>query len=220
MVGVNGKAVVTYRKPSVGGTFPVTDLPVSDEFSGTTPGMQWGWNHNPYPAGWSLTQRPGFLRLTTVSKAANLREAPNMLTQRPFAGYDPSRPVQATVRLEADHLKNGDLAGLAMFQDPYAFIAVRKNAGALQLVMVNNGAVVDSLPMKKTGTVFLRTVASNSKRVASFEYSFDNKTFHPLGNELHMQFSLRIFTGNKFGLFHFATVEPGGYSDFDWFRVN
>ena len=47
MVGVNGKAVTTYKKPNVGKTYPIKDFPKSDEFNETKLGMQWGWNHNP-----------------------------------------------------------------------------------------------------------------------------------------------------------------------------
>ena len=36
---------------------------------------------------------------------------------------------------------------------------------------------------------------------------------------MQMQFNLTVFTGNKFCLFNYATKEPGGYVDFDWFRV-
>ena len=50
IVGVNGKAVVTYKKPNVGKTYPLRSFPTSDEFNSTTLGMQWGWNHNPDPA--------------------------------------------------------------------------------------------------------------------------------------------------------------------------
>jgi len=35
-----------------------------------------------------------------------------------------------------------------------------------------------------------------------------------------MQFSLSIFTGNKFCLFNYATITTGGFVDVDWFRVN
>lgn len=35
-----------------------------------------------------------------------------------------------------------------------------------------------------------------------------------------MRFSLTVFTGNKFGLFNYATEEPGGYVDFDWFTMD
>ena len=115
-------------------------------------------------------------------------------------------------------MKDGDVAGLAVFQDPYAFIAVRQNKGSKFLIMVNNGQTVDSVPLNGS-TIYLRTIASNSTKKAIFEYSTDNNRFTSLGNELSMKFSLTIFTGNKFCLFNYATYETGGYVDFDWFRM-
>ena len=41
-----------------------------------------------------------------------------------------------------------------------------------------------------------------------------------IGNDLIMKFNLKIFTGNKFCLFNYATKETGGYVDFDWFRTS
>lgn len=219
MVGVDGKAVVTYKKPDVGKDYPIKDLPASDEFEGTTLGMQWGWNHNPDPALWSLTQRPGYLRLTTGKVVSNLREARNTLTQRPFAKYDQNIPTAGVTRMEVDHMKDGDIAGLAVFQDPYAYIAVKQEKGFRQLIMVNNGKTVARVPVEGN-TLYLRTLASNRTGKASFEYSYDNMQFTSLGNELSMRFSLKIFTGNKFCLFNYATKETGGFVDFDWFRAN
>jgi len=219
MVGVDGKGVITYKKPDAGKKYPIKDLPTSDEFNEKTLGMQWGWNHNPDSTKWSLTQRPGYLRLTTAGVAANLREARNTLTQRPFAGYDQSIPAIGVAKLETDHMKNGDIAGLAVFQDPYAYIAVQQFNGVRQLIMVNNGETVASAPVKQAKVIYLRTLASNSTKKATFEYSYDNKEFTPLGNELTMQFNLKIFTGNKFCLFNYATKATGGYVDFDWFRT-
>jgi beta-xylosidase len=115
-------------------------------------------------------------------------------------------------------MKDGDVAGLAVFQDPYAYIAVMQVDGSRQLVMVNNGEPVASVPVKGN-PVYLRTIASNRTGKARFEYSFDNHTFTPLGNELSMRFNLSVFTGNKFCLFNYATQETGGYVDFNWFRV-
>ena len=80
--------------------------------------------------------------------------------------------------------------------------------------MRNNGKTIDSLTIKKS-TIYLCTIASNSTSKTSFEYSFDNNTFKPLGNEMFMRFSLTISTGNKFCLFNYATKETGGYVDFD-----
>ena len=218
MVGVNGKAVITHKKPNVGKTYPVKIFPTSDEFNGKTLGMQWGWNHNPDPTKWSLTQRHGYLRLTTGKIVSNLTEARNTLTQRTFAKNDQTIPTVATTKIEIDQMKEGDIAGLAVFQDPFAYVAVKHSNGAKYIMMVNNGKPIDSVLIDKS-SVYLRTIASNSTKKASFEYSFDNKTFRPLGNELTMRFNLKIFTGNKFCLFTYATKETGGYVDFDWFRV-
>jgi beta-xylosidase len=84
--------------------------------------------------------------------------------------------------------------------------------------MANNGKVIDSIPVNAT-TIYLRTLASNATGKASFEYSTDNKNFKRIGEDLMMRFSLKIFTGNKFCLFNYATKQEGGYVDFDWFRV-
>jgi beta-xylosidase len=218
MAGVNGRGVITYKKPNVGKTYPVKEFPTSDEFNTGSLGMQWGWNHNPDSTKWSLTARKGFLRLTTGNTTPNLTMARNTLTQRPFAKHNQNIPTVAVTKMDVSQMKNGDEAGLAMFQAPYAYIAVRQTNGLKYIVMVNNGKTIDSAAVGKS-TIFLRTIASNASKKATFEYSIDNKNFAPIGDVLTMQFSLKIFTGNKFCLFNYATKETGGYVDFDWFRV-
>jgi beta-xylosidase len=218
MVGVGGKAVVTFRKPNVGKTYPISDLPVSDEFDGNVLGKQWGWNHNPNAANWSLTQRPGYLRLRTDKPAGSLREARNTLTQRPFTYYSESIPTMATIKMETGKMKDGDIAGLAVFQDPYGYIGVKQTNGRRYVVMVNNGKTMDSVMTEHT-TLYFRTIASNSSGKAVFAYSENNKTYTELGDQLSMRFNLSIFTGNKFCLFNYATQSTGGYTDVDWFRV-
>ncbi len=216
--GVDGKGVVSYRKPNVGRNYPVKILPTSDEFDDAIPGMQWGWNHNPDPSKWSLTQKPGYLRLITGKVVTNLREARNTLTQRPFAYYSETIPTSAVTKIETDHMKDGDIAGLAVFQDPYAYIAVEQINDSRYIIMVNNGETIDSVELKDK-TVYLQASAHYGTGKASFSYSLDNKKFTPLGNELSMRFNLSVFTGNKFCLFNYATKSTGGYVDFDWFRI-
>ncbi|MBO9204447.1 MULTISPECIES: family 43 glycosylhydrolase [Niastella] len=218
MVGVNGKGVVTYKKPNTGKTYPVKTFPVSDEFSGKKLGMQWGWNHNPDSTKWSLTQRPGYLRLITGKAVAGLREARNTLTQRPFTYYADPISSTAITKMETSQMKDGDIAGLAVFQDPYAYIGVKQMNGRKYVVMVNNGQLIDSVAIAQS-TIYLQTIASNSNQKALFQYSFDNKSFRPIGDALSMKFSLTLFTGNKFCLFNYATRQSGGYVDFDWFRM-
>ena len=218
VIGINNKAVKTYKKPNVGMVYPITDFPTSDEFNDKLLGMQWGWNHNPDKTKWSLTEKPGWLRLMTSGITADFKMAVNTLTQRPFGKHDQAVPTVAVTKLDIHHMKDGDIAGIAVFQDPYAYIGVRQYNGAKYLVMVNNGETIDSISVTAP-TLYFRVIASNASGKAVFEYSMDNKIFKPLGNELLMRFSLKIFTGNKFCLFNYATSQPGGYVDVDWFRI-
>jgi beta-xylosidase len=217
IAGVGGKGVVTCRKPDVGKNYPVKILPTSDEFNNAALGMQWGWNHNPDPTKWSLAQRPGYLRLSTGKVVINLREARNTLTQRAFAYYSKTIPTIAVTKIEVDNMRDGDVAGLAVFQDPYAYIAVKQINGSRYIVMVNNGETIDSVAIKDN-TIYLQASAIYGTGKASFAYSLDNKKFTYLGNELSMRFNLSVFTGNKFCLFNYTTKSTGGFVDFDWFR--
>ena len=239
MVGVNGHAVVNYKKPDVGKVYPITTLPTSDEFdpaSGTGAsglGMQWGWNHNPVPSKWSLTEHPGYLRLHTAKVVDSLPKARNTLTQRMFAYYSDSLASLATTKMNIGNIKEGDIAGLAVFQDPYAYIGIKKINGKNYILMVNNGKTIDSSEIKGT-TIYLRTSAIHGSGAepyyggytapgsgtATFSYSLDNKSFVNIGDVLNMKFNLKIFTGNKFCLFNYATKTLGGYVDFDWFRTS
>jgi beta-xylosidase len=54
----------------------------------------------------------------------------------------------------------------------------------------------------------------------SFAYSFDGKSWMPIGKPHQLRYDLVHFMGCRFGLFNFATKSPGGYVDFDSFRVS
>jgi beta-xylosidase len=149
-----------------------------------------------------------------------------------FAYYSDTLFSVASTKMDISHMKEGDIAGLAVFQDPYAFIGIKRSNGKNYILMVNNGMTIDSAIVEGP-MVYLRGSALHGSGAApyyggesvpgsgnaSFSYSLDNRSFKTIGNELHMRFNLRIFTGNKFCLFHYATAETGGYVDFDWFRT-
>jgi beta-xylosidase len=218
MVGVDGKGVITHKKPDVGAIHDLKSLPTSDEFDQNILGKQWGWNHNPDALHWSLTENPGYLRIKTNKVVNNLRDARNMLTQRLFTNYNPSIPTVVTTKLDVSHIKDGDVAGLAIFQDPYAYISVTKRDGQKYVEMINNGIIIASEKLF-ADQIYLHATASNESALAHFAYSIDNEHFQPLGNNLEMKFNLKVFTGNKVGLFNYATRESGGYVDFDWCRM-
>ena len=222
----------SYKKPDVGQAFPVTYLPTNDTFTDPALGLQWQWNHNPDNAGWSLFARPGWLRLNTVSVTDDLKQARNMLTQRIFAyeneGADAGsyRDSYGTARIDLSGMQEGDVCGLCVFQDPYGYIGVKMEGGQRKLVYYRS-AYADGTVAAETvegdvvagPEIYLRAVVNFGTNKAQFYYSTDNKTYAPFGNEWTMRYTLEVFTGNRFGLFNYATEATGGYVDIDWFST-
>ena len=205
----------------------VKRLPTTDTFRDASLGMQWEWNHNPVASAWSLTERSGWLRLKTAGIAQELHQSQGMLTQRIFA--DTERPSTGTIRLDVSKLKEGDRAGICIFQDPYAMLCVERTAKGYQLLWrqdkVRNGGR-DFAPAEKTqpikpkkGIIYLRGAIKFKEDKARFYYSLDNKTWQPFGGETHQTFNLTVFVGSRFGIFCQATKQLGGYADFDWFAT-
>ena len=114
--------------------------------------LAWQWNHNPDHDHWSVTQRPGFLRLTTGRVDADFVSARNTLTQRTFGPE-----CSGTVSLDVTHMKDGEIAGLAAFQKRYGFIGVKMDGDARSIVMVStesgSPAEVETVPLSQ-GNVF------------------------------------------------------------------
>ena len=94
----------------------------SDEFDEEELPLVWQWNHKPLDGCWSLSERPGWLRLTTGQLATGLPDARNTLTQRTVGPK-----CTSTVLLDASGLKVGDFAGLSAFQteSPTVWLGIR-----------------------------------------------------------------------------------------------
>lgn len=222
VLGVDGKVPDTLELPASKGLIP--GLVASDEFD-RRPGdpalpLVWQWNHNPDTGRWSLTERPGFLRLTTGRVDASFLAARNTLTQRTIGPECSGRTA-----IDVNHLKDGDFAGLALLQRDYGLVGVKAEGGTNFVVMVNAPksapAEVERVPLNQK-TVFLRAECDFRDRTdrARFFYSLDGRTWTRIGNELRMNYTLPHFMGYRFGLFNFATKEAGGFADFDSFHVS
>ena len=213
-----------------GGKGAPTPLVVSDSFDTTEPGLHWQWNHNPVSGAWSLTERPGYLRLKTSRVVSNLYLAPNTLTQRMEGPL-----CSATVQLDASQLKEGDCAGLAAFNSHSGVLTVERRNGKLWLsqsaqevkLSEREKAVEQVLVDEhqrirlRRPTVWLRIDADfrPATDMATSYYSLDGHQWTPVGRPFHMQFDWRrLFMGTKYALFCYATQSTGGYADFDDFN--
>ena len=217
------------------GTSGVAGIVAADEFdrkeADASLPMAWQWNHNPDSELWSLSARPGFLRLTTGRVDAELTQARNMLTQRTYG------PVSsATVAIDVSQMKDGDVAGLAAVQRKYGYVGVAMNGGVKQVVMtgvesrrpggpgrpVFEPVVQGRAELGDASVVSLRIECDFRERAdtARFYYSLDGGTWTAIGELLKMEYTLPHFMGYRFGLFNYATKTPGGSVDFDFYRID
>ena len=216
MLGDNGRDIATYPKPATGSDGPVSVPATSDEFDSPRLGLQWQWNHNPDTTRMSLTERRGFMRIA-ASPAHDLKDARNTLTQRVQGPLS-----QGTLCMETTGLSDGNIAGLAIFQFPYAYAAVRRSNGHDAIVMNNDGTDVETLELPENiDKVWFRARVTDRDFSATFFYSLDGVEFHRIGDTLKMGLGLD-WTANRFALFNFSTTEEGagGYADFDWFHYS
>ena len=231
----NGKVPDTVR-PLKNGE-PEATIVKADDFSQARLGLHWQWNHNPIDQAWSLTERPGYLRLKTNRVVPNIYLAPNTLTQR-MEG--PS--CSGIIVMDLSKMKDGDRAGLAAFNSDTGALTVKKTGKKLTLEMnelkveltdrnkeVKNveEKTIESVELKQQ-KVWLRIDADfrpvktqgfmPGKDLATFYYSLDGETWTKMGSDYKMGFDWRrFFMGSKFGIFNYATKKAGGYVDIDTF---
>ena len=230
------KPVLTYRKPTTPliangeeHKYPAIspDQWRCDKFNDTKGlGLQWQWSHHPAADGWSLTERPGWLRLKPVRTSNAIRETQNVLVQQIFGPGD-----SAQVTLDYSGLKDGDVAGLGLFSKHCTFIAAVRENGKTRLAvmrqMFRDGKyTTEELASIELGTdgkeqVLIRADIPFLQYAVQYSYSLDGgKTFRDLGDLLGMPCEFfSDWLAIRYCLFCYAQKEPGGHADFDDFKT-
>lgn len=230
ILGIDGKVPGSFHTPFIEDKRkPIVD---SDSFDHRENKLKtvWQWNHNPNPAGWSFTERPGYLRLKALQPATSILDARNTLTQRtiwPDCSF--------TVTLDTKGMKDGDYAGLCVLEEKYGLIGVRMEDGRARIVthqrdgerptfaMMTNPVnqdewyeLIDSAVPAEQDVVYLKIFFDfkRGRDEAEFFYSMDGNNWQKLGSTLQMFYSLTIFVGSRIGIFCYSGKETGGYADF------
>jgi len=216
-----GNPVSVYRKPVVKQPGPVRTLPSSDNFDASTLGPQWHWNANYRDDWYSLSERPGYLRLFARPEPAageghNLWHVPRLLLQRlPGPGFI----LEAT--LELPETSEAVTAGLLMFGEDYAWIGIRRGeTGRMELgtagcANAREGCVEEFHPyaeLEQPRVTLRMSVATGGGTV--FSYRDAGGRFRAVG-ELFQAHPGR-WVGAKVGLF--ARGSERAFVDVDAFR--
>src|SRR3954470_13400451 len=169
----------------------------SDAFSGNRLANVWQWNHVPDDTKWSLTERPGFLRLHSLP-ASDFWWARNSLTQRAVG----PRSTPTTI-LETAGMKPGDVAGLALLNRPYAWIGVRRGDDGFWLERFDQLTGDTARVRLGAGRLWLRAECDFLVERCAFGYSTDGARFMTFGAPVATIFQLKTFQGVRYALFHY-----------------
>lgn len=213
---VDGRWGSTYPRPAITTARTVQPLTGQDTFPGPRLAPRWEWNHNPDPGGFTVDDG---LHLRAVSVTDDLYAARNTLTHR-------IQGPSSTATIELDHagLTPGDRAGLAVLRQSSAWIGVVRDDDGTRVVVRDGLTMDESWDTTSTGTerasvevtgtrVWLRAAADirpGTDRTATFAWSADGTTFHPLGEPLVLDATWQFFMGYRFGIFHHAARRLGG----------
>jgi beta-xylosidase len=183
----------------------------SDDFNRKTLSPLWEWNHNPVNDRWSLTERPGFLRLHTAY-SPDLLHARNTITE---CLQDESAEV--TVRLDLEHLVAGDRTGFGLFDKSQSYVAVVQGKAGRKMIFSNNDS--ESVGPEVTSR-FVQLRGRVNGDFATYSYSIDDGvTFTPIGTQVKLTFGW--WKGARPALFAFNTdseTKAQGFVDVDWVR--
>ena len=181
----------------------------SDDFDSETLGPQWQWNYQPKQEMFSLSERPGWMRLRAFRplEKGKLLKAGNTLSQRSFG----SRHNQVTVKLDISHLADGQHAGLCHFAEHSGQLGVARTEGKTRLELRHDDKC-ELGPDINADFLWLRSTWDADGK-SQFFYSLDGDRFTPYGD---YRLSWGFYRGDHFGIYNFNDLEDKGYVDVDY----
>jgi beta-xylosidase len=218
-----GEPVMNYKKPDIPFHTAVCVPQTSDEFESDQIGPQWQWHANFRSEWFSLTERPGILRLFAVqnlSQEGNFWFVPNLLLQK-----FPAPAFSASVRIEFQPDSEGDLSGLCIMGETWSTVAVEKKGNEIWVVQYTGTfsqchdlTKIEEFHIINTTDVTMRIIVNNDAS-CSFSYSLDGLNFQTIGTIFQAKKGRWI--GAKVGLFCLNSnmISSHGFADFDWFRI-
>lgn len=198
----------------------------SDEFSSDKLGLQWSWNHNPDDARWSLSQRPGYMRIE-ANKTQYLVGARNTLTQ---ILQGPHSVI--STRIEIGALANAQRAGLSLFGVKLPWIGVTRDSGVNYLTYSNAGEETRGAKIDAKA-IILRAQVYESQMV-QFSYALkEGDAFKEFGPVIPLA-KFSWWKGSRPAVFTYIKSDTDevqsartsrnqikqNYIDVDWFRVS
>jgi beta-xylosidase len=208
-----GSMVWSGKKPVEGTTIvtPQTD----DEFNETNLPPQWEWNYQPRADQWSLTERPGWLRLRAFKPLSpdDLLKAGNTLTQRSLR----TSTNEVIIKLDLAGMADGQKAGLCHFSSPHYSALGVNQTGATRTLEFSIEGKVTAGPVLTGGNVWLKSTWGLDGQ-SHYAYSLDGKTYAGFGDSYQLRWA--SYRGDRIGIYSYNNQADAGCVDVDSFHYD
>lgn len=222
-VGDDGIGTMVWQAPMPSANASAQIPQLSDSFDAPSMAPQWEWNYQPRNEMWSLTEKPGALRLKAFRplEPDNLFKAGNTLTQRCFR----TSHNRVVVKINLQGMADGQKAGLCLYSTTYALLGVTQT-GKTRHIAFESGPRKkaepnrpgDSRPptgIKLTGKWLWIQTTWGLDGIARFSYSTNGRTYHTLGEPYPMAWG--NYRGSRIGLYNYNNQNETGHIDIDNF---
>lgn len=182
----------------------------SDDFDNNSLSPQWQWNYQPRSEMFSLTDRPGWIRLKAFRpiESNKLLKSGNTLTQRSYRA-----PVNCvTIKMDISSMADGQNAGLCHFSSKSSSIGVAQKDGKRYLEYRNNDISTLGIELS-TSYIWLQSRWGLDGK-SLYYYSLDGDNFHSFGDYYELQWG--NYRGDRIGIYSFNNQKDDGFIDIDY----
>lgn len=184
----------------------------SDDFDDAELAPQWQWNYQPRQEMFSLTERPGWLRLKAYRPIEynNLMLAGNTITQRCFRNTE----NEVIVKLDISSMKDGQKSGLCHFSSQHSAIGIEMDGSMAFLEFRSNNKCVRGVHITSK-YIWLKS-EWGLDGLSHYSYSLDGEHFVRFGKPYQMVWG--YYRGDRLGIYCFNDKEETGFVDVDYFH--
>jgi beta-xylosidase len=188
----------------------------SDDFNECKLSPQWMWNFQPRNSKWSLTERPGYLRLYAFKplKSTQINTAGNTLLQRSYRNGS----NDVTIKMDISKMEDGQYAGLLHCAGSlYSAIGVSMKGKKRFIVFLSKDSSI-------TGNEISTEIEYIWFR-AKWDFNCTNRFYFSTDGVNNIQFGQEYtlkamdYRGDFIGIYNFNDLSDSGYVDVDYFKI-
>ena len=214
LIDRNGAGTILWSANKPINKFPIQVPQSDDDFSSPTLAPQWEWNYQPRADKWSLTERPGWLRLHAFQplRPGDFFKAGNTLTQR-IMGCGGGEVI---TKLDVTGMADGQMAGLCIFWKESCTFGVVQQNSVRRIELTNDGTNTIGRPLNLVTTNVWFKAKIDDFGSSTFSWSQDGNNFQHTGDSF--KFGWGNYRGTRIGIYSYNNEAECGFVDFDFFH--